>query len=1203
MKTFYLSAILFIFAFTCIHQPASSQISIPATPPSFELEHLKNDVPLEIMRSVDTKKLLEEDRIFDTIKNIPWRFGDNIMVNIHPGNSGIWETLDNGDKLWRVAVYSEGAYSLNFTFDQYHLPPGAQLFVYNQEKSMVLGAFTDYNNQEDGYFATTLVDGDHIVIEYYEPADASFNGELNLEMVTHAYRNPYEYAKAFGSSGSCNLNVACEEADDWQQQVRSAAMLVTGGNGFCSGALINNTAFDGKPLFLSANHCFRNPSTVVFWFNWQSETCANPPSSPPYNSMSGATQRARNAASDFWLMELNQPIPDEYNPYYAGWNRTLANTLTEFITGVHHPRGDIKKFSYAQGGVQQASYLGAPNSGTTHWRIVWSGGTTTEPGSSGSPIFDSQGRILGQLHGGYAACGNTQPDWYGRIGVSWTGGGSAATRLSNWLDPQGSDVTALDGYDPFFAGVTNPEDFQSTVLSENQILLDWTLNDSLNNVMIAWNNENTFGVPLGAYTLGDEIEGGGQVLYLGNDEELSHNHLLPNKTYYYRIWSYSSELIYSNGTGSSATTPCAAVYSFPFFEGFNDAEVPGCWTQQFVAGEVQWQIGVGNNDGYPFNAHEGASNIFFRTNTVPEIGSKTKLITPLIDFSNRDAAELSFWYANPASQANQDILRIYYRLATDSSWVELATFGANQFNWTHALIPLPELSSQMQIAFEGEGNRGRGISVDQVEIFVTTDVQLPNPVNLTVSLINGNQPQLQWEIDTEEDKEDFAFDGFNVYRNETLISKGNDPLQDSFADQPLPVGTYTWYVKSRSGETLLSPPSNEVTAEIEVAGNEAELIVINTGEGATSLPQGEYLILPGSQISITATPASNWYFSHWNINGEDAGSLETLAITIDNSTELEAVFLINHYQVTLQAEPEDAATILSGDGEYDHGTVAQFAAYPAPGYIFLHWKDENRILSTNPNMQLAVTEDKNLTAWFAEQYYELALAVYPEDAGTVSGAGVFGANEEVSVQAEPADEWQFSYWALVTEDEEEQVSNESEFTFVLSGNILLVAYFEPFVFTPNLEISLEGNGTTMPEPGIHTYTLGEEVVLTATADEGWEFIKWVINDEDILVSQLLLNIEEDLTALAVFGPVTAIAQASPERVLRIYPVPASTLINVELPGNGEWKLSVLNITGQLVKTAIAESHARIGINGLPPGIYLLKAEKDGVVLHSRFIAE
>jgi hypothetical protein len=70
-------------------------------------------------------------------------------------------------------------------------------------------------------------------------------------------------------------------------------MLVTGGNGFCTGSLINNTNNDGTPLFLSANHCYSNPSTLVFWFNWQSETCNNPTTVPTHDAMSGAVDLAK----------------------------------------------------------------------------------------------------------------------------------------------------------------------------------------------------------------------------------------------------------------------------------------------------------------------------------------------------------------------------------------------------------------------------------------------------------------------------------------------------------------------------------------------------------------------------------------------------------------------------------------------------------------------------------------------------------------------------------------------------------------------------------------------------------------------------------------------------------------------------------------------------------------------------------------------
>ena len=96
---------------------------------------------------------------------------------------------------------------------------------------------------------------------------------------------------------------------------------------------------------------------------------------------------------------------------------------------------------------------------STHLRITdWDLGTT-EPGSSGSPLFSPEQRIVGQLHGGGAACGNNLSDWYGRLAVSWNAGGTAATRLRDWLDPvDGGATQVLDGRDaleaPFTVAVT-----------------------------------------------------------------------------------------------------------------------------------------------------------------------------------------------------------------------------------------------------------------------------------------------------------------------------------------------------------------------------------------------------------------------------------------------------------------------------------------------------------------------------------------------------------------------------------------------------------------------------------------------------------------------------------------------------------------------------------------------------------------------------
>lgn len=452
-KTTILSLSILFSLILCGNHNVVAQLNQGGMPVSFTLpaERALSVVEFERMPEVDIERLRQEDQFLDHQPQ-PWRFGENIEVNYTPDNSGVWDELPEGGRIWRLGIASPGALSLNLTFTQYHLPPGAQLFVYSHDKDHLLGAFTEENNQDDRLFATTLLLTDRIIIEYYEPARVDFTGRLQLGTVTHGYRGVGEFMRGFGDSGWCNLNVACPEAEGWEAQIRSVVMLVSGSNGFCTGAMVNNTNHDGTPLLLSANHCYQSsgPGSIVFWFNWQSATCDNPAESPSYQALSGAMDRARHNSSDYWLLELNHTPPEEYNVYLSGWNRIMDATISETIVGIHHPRGDIKKFSYATGGVEAASYGGVPGTGNTHWRIIWSGGTTTEPASSGSPIFDAQGRILGQLHGGQAACGNTLPDWYGRLGVSWDVGNfvNNNTLLSDWLDPAGTGVQSVFGYDP-----------------------------------------------------------------------------------------------------------------------------------------------------------------------------------------------------------------------------------------------------------------------------------------------------------------------------------------------------------------------------------------------------------------------------------------------------------------------------------------------------------------------------------------------------------------------------------------------------------------------------------------------------------------------------------------------------------------------------------------------------------------------------------
>ena len=253
--------ILFSLMLT-LNYPLYSQLSVEGTPFGLAEEfRAKISEPVWIeMERVDVDALIEEDKILDTVPGIPYRFGENLYVDLNPKNSGVWDILDDGSKIWRLGIISRGAVSINLAFNRYRLPEGARLFVYTPDGKHVIGAFSELNNQEDGYFATTLVTGDRIIIEYFEPVRVDFQGELNLWRVTHGYRGPGAmFQRDFGDSGWCNRNVACPEGVPWVNQIRSVGMVVVGGNGFCSGALINNVGNELIPYFLSAITVLRTP--------------------------------------------------------------------------------------------------------------------------------------------------------------------------------------------------------------------------------------------------------------------------------------------------------------------------------------------------------------------------------------------------------------------------------------------------------------------------------------------------------------------------------------------------------------------------------------------------------------------------------------------------------------------------------------------------------------------------------------------------------------------------------------------------------------------------------------------------------------------------------------------------------------------------------------------------------------------------------
>ena len=266
--------------------------------------------------------------------------------------------------------------------------------------------------------------------------------------------------KNLNDSGACNYDVNCFVGDDFENyknSVKKSVALLTLGNGYlCSASMLNNTAGDKKPYLLTANHCLQN-SDPTYWsvrFNWMSPgpICAQEDPSVDIQTnftISGATLRSSNALSDFALVELVNPVPASWDIVFAGWDRSETEPL--FEVGIHHPNGDIMKISRDDDGAVKENA-----NGTQVWLIggvsVGSGDGwelgTTESGSSGSPLFNETGKIIGQLYAGQSNCIDTQNnndyDIYGRFGVSWDAGQSPPKRLKDWLDPLGTGQATIE---------------------------------------------------------------------------------------------------------------------------------------------------------------------------------------------------------------------------------------------------------------------------------------------------------------------------------------------------------------------------------------------------------------------------------------------------------------------------------------------------------------------------------------------------------------------------------------------------------------------------------------------------------------------------------------------------------------------------------------------------------------------------------------
>ena len=446
-----------------------SQIGEGGRPPS-------HAYPLALRNAITVTKVPIDFYIEDLRETDRWQARDGvpmpvaklISVDYSMENAGSYTLLPDGENIWRLHLSAKDAVAIMLYYNDFYIPEGGQLFIYNPDKSQLLGAYTHRTHPAGGLFATEFIGGDELILEYVASKTSDEKPRIAIGDIGYGY-NTAALREFCGittraTSGSCNVDINCDEGKAWQNEKKGVCYTVQriGARSYiCTGTLMNNTALDFKPLILTAAHCGNSGSTFasasdmlqwLFYFNREREDC-NSEMTTVSNSMTGClllTNTGMSGGSDGLLLSLIYNIPENYDVFYNGWDRSGDAALSGVC--IHHPQGDYKKISTYDEPVRSYTFQSTEFNGDTqaHWNVVFKATTNghgvTEEGSSGSPLYNENKLVVGTLTGGNSTCSYTRGlNLYGKLSYHWDMYKTDSTRMDVWLDPLNTGVKTLFG--------------------------------------------------------------------------------------------------------------------------------------------------------------------------------------------------------------------------------------------------------------------------------------------------------------------------------------------------------------------------------------------------------------------------------------------------------------------------------------------------------------------------------------------------------------------------------------------------------------------------------------------------------------------------------------------------------------------------------------------------------------------------------------
>jgi len=364
-----------------------------------------------------------------------------------------------GGFVWSGAVHSDDATALRLHLANFHLPRGAALYVYH-EGGQVRGPYTDDGPSGTGDFWTHTIVGSTMRLQLTVPSGAGANASdaatFDIAEVSHLGPRapfggtPVEQAGSTLCSFNepCVENASCSPIPTAIVPARDAVAMIEFGSFpfvyLCTGGLIADS--DGAtqiPYFLTANHCInrsRDAASVEAFFQYSTPcggVCVDPNGTVP--STLGSDIVASDKATDFTLLRLRQPAPA--GSVFLGWSSApVAFSDGTPLFRISHPAGAPQAYSEHVVDVNRPTCTSWPRGDRIYSSDIFG---ATEGGSSGSPVLNAAGQIVGQLSG---ACGYNVNDpcdavsnatvdgafatYYSQVASILGGGGTTTTTIA-----------------------------------------------------------------------------------------------------------------------------------------------------------------------------------------------------------------------------------------------------------------------------------------------------------------------------------------------------------------------------------------------------------------------------------------------------------------------------------------------------------------------------------------------------------------------------------------------------------------------------------------------------------------------------------------------------------------------------------------------------------------------------------------------------